>query len=265
MRLAPRNMRLLIIAGILVAWESVPRIFDVPKVLFPTLSASLQAGISQSATFAEHFLVTAWESLLALAIACGLGLSAGLVIGLSQSLAKAVTPLASTIYAIPIVVLYPLFTVWLGIGSTSKVAFGAFYGFIPTFLTTVAGLATIPTQLRLVGRSLAASPLQRITLILLPAAIPSVLSGIRLGGALAIVGVIAAEMLTSTAGLGFLISQYRTVLDSPSVFFAVICVVGLVVAFEIAMFTLDALCRRQWAPWKIGQAKPEDAKQAVAA
>jgi NitT/TauT family transport system permease protein/taurine transport system permease protein len=243
-------MRLLIIAAILLAWEFVPRLFAIPLVLFPPLSVTLREGAVQWDTFLEHFMTTTTEAALAVLIACGLGLAIGLMIGLSQKLARAVTPLASTVYAIPIVVLYPLFTVWLGIGATSKIAFGAFYGFIPTLLTTVAGVSTIPSYYRSVASSLAASPFQRITLILLPAAIPSILSGLRLGGALAIVGVIAAEMLTSTAGLGFLISQFRTSLNTPGVYFSVICVIVLVVIFEILMFTLDLLCRRRWTPWK---------------
>jgi len=64
------------------------------------------------------------------------------------------------------------------------------------------------------------------------------------------VGVIAAEMLTSSEGLGYLISQFRTMLDAPAVFFSVLCVIALVVLFEILMRTLDAGCRRRWAPWK---------------
>lgn len=248
--ISPRTMRLLIIASMLLAWEVLPRIFHVPLILLPPLSTTLAAGADKHAIFLQHFLATSSEAALAVVIACGLGLTIGLFIGVSGALSRRITPLASTLYAVPIVVLYPLFTVWLGIGSSSKIAFGAFYGFVPTFLTTVAGVATLPESYRTVARSYAASPTQQVLRILIPAAIPTVLSGIRLGGALAIVGVIAAEMLTSTAGLGFLISQFRTSLDTPAVYFAVICVIFLVVGFEVLMHWLELLCQRRWAPWK---------------
>jgi len=250
MTIAPRITRLTIILLILLSWEVMPRIFDMPLILLPPLSTTIEAGIEKRALFGEHFLATSSEAAIAVIIACGLGLIFGLSIGVSQTLSRAFTPLASTIYAIPIVVLYPLFTVWLGIGSSSKIAFGAFYGFIPTLLTTVAGVGTIPRFYRVVANSYAATPFQKIRFVLVPAAIPTVLSGVRLGGALAIVGVIAAEMLTSTAGLGFLISQFRTSLDTPAVYFSVICVIFLVVAFEVVMFWLDLFCQRKWTPWK---------------
>ncbi|WP_315927579.1 ABC transporter permease [Mesorhizobium sp. SP-1A] len=261
MRIAPGTMRLLIVAAIFGAWELLPRALDLPLVLLPPLSTSLDAGVENRLVFFQHFGVTLGEVAIAVLIACGLGLIAGMLVGVSQARARKIAPLASTLYAIPIVMLYPLFTVWLGIGSSSKIAFGAFYGFVPTFLTTVAGVATIPDYYRTVARSYAATPAQQILRILIPAAIPTVLSGIRLGGALAIVGVIAAEMLTSTAGLGFLISQFRTSLETPAVYFSVLCVIFLVVAFEVAMYGLDLVCQQRWAPWKRDRTGTSDPAQ----
>ncbi|MBP2498297.1 NitT/TauT family transport system permease protein [Methylobacterium sp. PvP062] len=250
MRPSPSIMRLGIVATILLLWQVVPVVFGIPEILLPSLTRTLSAGFESRGLFLEHFLITAWESALAVVISCSLGLVLGALVGASRTVSRTIVPLASMLYAIPLVVLYPLFTVWLGIGSASKLAFGSFYGFVPTFLASAAGVSTIPSNLRLVGRSLGATSLQELVGIVLPAAIPSIVSGVRLGGALAIVGVIAAEMLTSSEGLGYLISQFRTMLDAPAVFFSVLCVIALVVLFEILMRTLDAGCRRRWAPWK---------------
>ena len=81
-------------------------------------------------------------------------------------------------------------------------------------LATAAGIRTIDPNLLLAARSMGATLPQRITRVIIPASIPTVLAGLRLGGVLVIVGVVVAEMLTSTAGIGYLVTRYRTVLDS---------------------------------------------------
>jgi NitT/TauT family transport system permease protein/taurine transport system permease protein len=157
-------------------------------------------------------------------------------------------PMVSSLYAVPLVILYPVFTVWLGIGSESKIAFASIYGFLPTMLATAAGIRTIDPQLLLAARSMGATLTQRLTRVVLPAAIPTVLSGLRVGGALVIVGVVVSEMLISTAGIGYLISCYRTILDSPHVFAGVLLVLAMAVAFNAMIRWIERRC----AIWQTG-------------
>lgn len=131
----------------------------------------------------------------------------------------------------PLVIIYPLLTAWFGIGPQSKIIFASIYGLLPCLLGTMAGVQTVDRQFLVVARSLRASRWQMITRVLLPASMPTVLASFRVGGALVIVGVVVAEMLTSSAGIGYLISRYRTMLDSPHVFAGIILVVALVLAF----------------------------------
>ena len=102
----------------------------------------------------------------------------------------------SSLYAVPIVILYPIFTAWFGIGSESKIAFAGVYGFFPVMLSTAAGIRTIDPQFLLAARSMGATLPQQITRVIIPASIPTVLAGLRLGGALTIIGVVVSEMLT---------------------------------------------------------------------
>jgi NitT/TauT family transport system permease protein/taurine transport system permease protein len=157
-------------------------------------------------------------------------------------------PLVSSLYAVPLVILYPVFTVWFGIGAESKIAFAAIYGFLPTMLATAAGIQTIDPQLLLAARSMGATLSQRLIRVVLPAAIPTVLSGLRVGGALVIVGVVVSEMLISSAGIGYLISRYRTVLDSPHVFAGVLLVLALAMVFNAAIRMIE----RKAAIWQTG-------------
>lgn len=164
-------------------------------------------------------------------------------------------PMVSSLYAVPLVILYPVFTVWLGIGSESKIAFASIYGFLPTMLATAAGIQTIDPQLLLAARSMGATLSQRIIRVVIPAAIPTVLSGLRVGGALVIVGVVVSEMLISSAGIGYLISRYRTILESSHVFAGVLLVLALAVAFNLII----RLIERRAAVWQTGTRAGRDA------
>ena len=152
--------------------------------------------------------------------------------------------------SIPLVVLYPLMAAWFGIGASSQIAFAGLYGIIPAALATAAGIQSIDPQLALTARSMGATLVQRILHVVLPAAIPSVLNGIRIGGALAIVGVVLAQMLVSTEGLGFVITTYRTMLDGPHVFAAILFVLAIALAFDWCV----ALLERRTSAWNAGAA-----------
>lgn len=249
MKVTPRTMRWILIFGLLATWELLPRLADISPVLIPTLSLTVRSGIQHLDVFAMHFLVTVKEASAAILISCFFGVSIGALFGANKFLSTTFLPLASSLYAVPLVILYPLFTVWLGIGPPSKIAFGAFFGIFPTLLATASGVATIPRQFRVLAYSLKLNVFQEVVRVLIPATIPTVINGLRLGGALAIVGVIVSEMLASTAGLGYLISYYRTLLDTPLVFFAIVFVVALVTAFDVGMRKLERAVKH-WMPQK---------------
>ncbi len=246
MRLDATTVRRLLIVLLIVAWEVLPQAGLVPRLFLPPVSATVAALWGSAPEYAYHLWVTLQEVAISMLFACVGGVAAGLVIGNSVRLRQLLLPLASAGFAIPLVILYPLFTAWFGIGPESKIVFASVYGFLPTLLGTAAGVQTIDRHLVTVARSLGASRFQQITRVFLPAAIPTVLSSLRIGGALVIVGVTVAEMLTSTAGIGFLISRYRTLLDSPHVFAAILLVLAMAIAFD----WLVQLIERRVAGWQ---------------
>ena len=205
--------------------------------------------------YGHALVVTLYEVAIAMVFACGGGILAGAVVGSLPRPRLLIMPMVSSLYAVPLVILYPVFTVWLGIGSESKIAFASIYGFLPTMLATAAGIQTIDPQLLLAARSMGATLSQRVTRVILPAAIPTVLSGLRVGGALVIVGVVVSEMLISSAGIGYLISRYRTILESAHVFAGVLLVLALAVAFNAVI----RLIERRAAVWQTGTRAGRDA------
>lgn len=211
-------LRRLIVIAVIVLWELLPRLGIIPELFLPSLSSTLAAGWTDAAEYGRALLVTLYEVAVAMVFACGGGILAGAIVGSLPRPRVLIMPMVSSLYAVPLVILYPVFTVWLGIGSESKIAFASIYGFLPTMLATAAGIQTIDPQLLLAARSMGATLGQRVTRVIIPAAIPTVLSGLRIGGALVIVGVVVSEMLISSAGIGYLISRYRTILESAHVF-----------------------------------------------
>jgi len=239
MTLRPATVRRLIVLALVVLWEVVPRTGALPELLLPSLSKTLIALVTDADQYAAALLVTLSEVALAMLIACGAGILVGALVGGIARLRNLLLPVFSSLYAVPIVILYPIFTAWLGIGSESKIVFAGIYGFFPVMLSTAAGIRTIDPQLLLAARAMGATVPQRIARVIIPAAIPTVLTGLRLGGALTIIGVVVAEMLTSSAGIGYLVTSYRTVLDSPHVFAGVLMILLLSVLFDVAARRLE--------------------------
>ena len=247
-------LRRLVVIALVVLWEVLPRIGAIPELFLPSLSSTLQAGWNEAGEYGHALIVTLYEVAIAMVFACGGGILAGAVIGSLPRSRVLIMPMVSSLYAVPLVILYPVFTVWLGIGSESKIAFAAIYGFLPTMLATSAGIQTIDPQLLLAARSMGATFSQRVTRVVIPAAIPTVLSGLRVGGALVIVGVVVAEMLISSAGIGYLISRYRTILDSAHVFAGILLVLLTAVAFNALMKFVE----HSAAIWRVGTNAGQD-------
>jgi len=239
MSVSPARVRLLLAAALLLAWEALPRLGLIPTLFLPPFTDTMIALARSAPEYLHHLLLSAKAILIAGTMACGAGILLGLLAGSIRPVAKFLQPIAAGAYAVPLVILYPLFTAWFGIGIQSKIAFATLYGFLPCLLGMIAGAQTIDRHYVVVARSFGATRLQMVTRVLLPAAIPTVLSSLRVGGALVIVGVIVAEMLTSAEGIGYLITKNRTLLDSPRVFAGILIVIFLVLAFDRVVRLLE--------------------------
>lgn len=236
---SPRAVRYMIGIAVLVLWEAIPRFGILPELFIPPLTKTLHVLWLDRFIYAEALWVTIYEVAIAMVIACGVGILLGAIIGGIANLRQLMLPIFSNLYAVPIVILYPVFTAWFGIGSESKIIFAGVYGFFPVLLSTAAGIRTIDEQYLLAARSMGATLPQIIAHVIIPASIPTVLVGLRLGGALTIIGVIFAEMLTSANGIGYLVTKNRTTLDSSRVFAAIVIILFLAIAYDIGMRMIE--------------------------
>jgi NitT/TauT family transport system permease protein len=262
-RPSPLAVRWLILMALLVFWELFPRTGAIPELFLPPLSKVVAVLVKDWRMYGAQLGVTLYEVAIAMLIACGAGILTGALVGGLALLRDLLLPVFSSFYAVPIVILYPIFTAWFGIGSESKIIFAGVYGFFPVMLSTAAGIRTIDAQLLLAARSMGATVPQQISRVIIPASIPTVLAGLRLGGALTIVGVVVSEMLTSSAGIGYVVTFYRTILDSAHVFGGIVMILLLSILFDVFARAIE----RRTMVWQTAgrrQAEGEDAPVAGA-
>jgi ABC-type nitrate/sulfonate/bicarbonate transport system permease component len=174
------------------------------------------------------------------AIGCGTGAALGVTLGLAAGhlapVRNLVEPLVEMLRPIPPLAMLPMFIVWVGIGEASKIGFITYATFFPIFLTTVTGVRQIDPLLLRAARSLGARGLPLFTRVILPAALPDILTGLRLGVALAFFVIVISEFIGAEHGLGYLINDGRN-------FFLVPQMLGAAVVLGLLGWAGSALVR----------------------
>ena len=148
---------------------------------------------------------TLFTSGWALFYAYGLGLAIGIWMGVHRLSGAVGEPVLVTLYSLPKITLYPVILLIFGLTLSGKVTFGAIHGVLPVALLTMAAIRNIPPVYLKAARAMQLSPWQTILTVLLPATLPEVLAGLRIGFTVTLLGVLLAEMFASQNGLGFLI------------------------------------------------------------
>jgi ABC-type nitrate/sulfonate/bicarbonate transport system permease component len=156
-----------------------------------------------------HVVATLERVAVGFTIGALTALALGLLAGQLRAVRNIVEPVVELLRPIPPLAVLPLFIVWVGIGEASKVGFIAYAVFFPMFVTTVHGVAQIDTRLLRAAESLGARPRQLFTRVILPAALPDVLTGLRLGVALSFFVIVISEFVGAESGLGYLINDGR--------------------------------------------------------
>jgi NitT/TauT family transport system permease protein len=242
----PGLMRnLVVIITLTLVWEAAFRAGLMNPLIFGSPSLVVTAAMKDGAPFLQAVQVTSYEMAIAIAIAWVGGIAAGVLAGLTRFTSMLVAPLLSAVIALPLVVLYPAFVAWLGIGPLSKLAYGAAAGFFPVALSTMLGVRSIDERYLTMARAMGASRWQLVTRVILRLALPAIVSGLRVGTSIAIISVVQSEMLSATDGIGFWISYHRSLFNVGHVYLGIILI--LIVA-SAANRLLSKLERRsgQW-------------------
>jgi sulfonate transport system permease protein len=198
------------VAAFFALWEIAPRagIADATYTSQPSRVIAAGAEIIRNGGFAHDVSVSLAEFAIGFALAVGIGVSLGLVLGQFPLLRYLLDPPIMAIYATPHLALLPIIIVWLGIGMQSKIAVAFVGGVIPIVVNTMAGVRAVDRSWITAARAFSAGQWDVFTKVILPASLPSVILGIRLGVSRAVLGVIVAEMYQSQAGVGNEIMRY---------------------------------------------------------
>ena len=191
--------------AVVLLWEIAVRASNVPAVILPAPSAIALIIFEKFEILMRHAIPTVLESAGGFLIASVLGVAIAILLSYSRLAREALYPNLVFFQLIPKIALAPLFIIWLGIGSESRLAFSVFISFFPVVIATTAGFASVDRNMVRLCRSLTASEWQIFRSVRFPTALPYIFSGMKIAMTLAIIGVIIGEFITAQQGLGYLI------------------------------------------------------------
>lgn len=201
-----------------------------PKKVFDSFVLLIQKGSLQ-----KHILVSFRRVMIGYAFGAGTGTVLGFILAASPFLKKLAAFTLGLLRPIPSMALFPIFILWFGIGETSKIIVIAFVAFWPTFLNTEEGVLQADRKLLELADVLQKNTLTKILTIILPTTLPYIFAGLRLSISRAWGGVVVAEMLAASAGIGFLIEYSRNMSQAASMFVGVITIalIGFIIDLSI--------------------------------
>ncbi|MDP6345508.1 MAG: ABC transporter permease [Alphaproteobacteria bacterium] len=239
-----RGYGLIILAhlAVILSWHLFVVWGEVPSYVMPTPAATVVTLASPDYHWLDNTLVTAGEIFGGYALGVLFGVSLALIFSWVRILNAVFFPLFVSLNMIPKVALGPLFIVWFSYGLGSNIIIAFSICFFPILLTTARGLTEIEPDLIDLVRSLRASRWQIFTKIQLPGALPYVFSGMKVGAILAVAGAVVGEFIASDKGLGYLMIQVQSTLDTAAMFMAVILLSLVGISLYLLVTGLERIC-----------------------
>ena len=220
------------VCALLILWECSAR-FEWVNPLFtssPTAIARAFYTMVMDGSLWPHVKISGLELFVGFGLAIIAGVPLGILMGWYRRFNAAVDPVVSALYATPRIALLPLIMIWFGIGLGSKFAVIFLSSFFPILINTAVGVRTVDPDYIKVARSYDASDWQIFHTVVLPASVPFLLTGLRLGVGHALIGVVVAELYTAQAGVGFLIAMSGQTFQTDKVFVGILIIASSGVA-----------------------------------
>jgi ABC-type nitrate/sulfonate/bicarbonate transport system permease component len=221
-------------------WGINPLLLPNPVKVWAELKDILATG-----EYLPDLQVTLSEIAIAFLISCTSGVTLGYLISRSQYLIRVFEPLLAGMYSIPIILFLPLFVLFFGLGPGSKIAIGATISFFPIVLNTIAGFGYVDRIFITAARSMGASDVQMFRYVLLPAAFPVILTGLRIGFTVALLSILGSETLASLAGLGHRIVHLAEAMETARMFAYIAFVVVIAATLNSTVSALERRSKRQ--------------------
>lgn len=229
----------LVFIALIALWEAGVRGGWISSIALPAPSAVMTAfaDLVESGKLWDHLGASLYRLLAGWTAGTVLGVAVGLGIGLFSVLRAGLSPLVSALFPIPKIALLPLFIVWFGIGEGSKIATILFGTFFPTVIATYGGVDSVDRNLIRMGQSFGLRWTSIVRKIILPGALPAILSGFRISASIAIVLLVAAEMIGAQNGIGayILMAGALFAVEQLIAGVAILSVLGLTIGWLIGL------------------------------
>lgn len=196
---------MLLVGALFALWQVAYWVIGDVALRSPLQTLRFCGELLSRPNFWPHLIETGKAFAAALALATALGLAIGLLLGLKRMAGDVFEPMLVALYSIPKVTLYPILLLSFGLGLTAKIAFGALHGFIPIALFTINAVRNIRRIYLKTGRVLKLSGAATLRKIVIPAAMPEIFTGLRIGFSLTMIGTVLGEMFASQKGLGYML------------------------------------------------------------
>jgi len=229
-----------LVVTVLVAWQAAsgtlldPFWVSNPAAVFKTLATWTASGQLE-----HHLLVTFEETLLGFLLGATAGVVFALLVGASDTLHRTVDPFVTAVYGVPKVTLAPLFIMWFGIGLAPKIVLAAISVFFLVFFSTLRGVREVDQKMVEALRTMGANKFAIQRMLIFPAALPWLFTGLKLGLPYGFVGAVAAEMMASNEGIGYLTQNSAGQLDTAGVFAALFALMVVTTLLNEALGRLE--------------------------
>jgi NitT/TauT family transport system permease protein len=231
------------------AWKLLVLIANYPVFILPAPEVVANRFVEawRDGIMAPHALATLTEILLGFAVGTAFALAVGYLLARSRIAERLLSPYLVAAQVTPVLVLAPLFVLWLGTGLLPKVVICALIVFFPVAVATMVGIRSVDARLLELGRALRATRFQVVRYLELPAALPGILGGMRVGVTLAVIGAIVGEWAGADKGLGVLINLARgSLFDFPLMFAALATIVGIALLLYLAVVIVERTLVGAW-------------------
>jgi ABC-type nitrate/sulfonate/bicarbonate transport system permease component len=244
-----RSLPALSILIFLLIWEAAVRLHGIAPIFLPPPSsiAVYLWRMLADGSMEYHLAVTLLRIFAGFLVATVTGVALGLAMGMSRIVSRIADVWIAALYPLPKISLIPLLIIWLGTGEAYRIVISAITAFFPIVISTYAGIRQVDRGLIKAARDLGANRRQVQLAVVIPAAMPSILSGLQLGMGVTIILIVAAEMIggSSQSGMGYLLMSAGQVMETEKVFAALV----VLAIMGAAIIKLQQWVDRRIAPW----------------
>lgn len=241
MSYAKRAAPVLALAAVLIFWEAAVRLFQIPLYVLPSPTEVLNALISDRLTLLGHSVITVAEALLGMGISLVLAVVLGILMDAFVPLRQVVYPILVVTQTVPMIVLAPILIIYLGFGLTPKILTVVLMCFFPIAVSFTDGMAQLDPEYIHLVRSFGAGRWTAYRLVKIPAAVPSLISGLKVAATYSVSGAVVGEWIGAQKGLGYYLLRVKNGYMLDKVFACVLVIIFLSLCMNLALWLANRI------------------------